>query len=150
VAQIRPSPTQTVNIADISPPPTRSPSVVSNAESSTNKSSSQKGKSISVVSDIESSASKSSSQKGKPILTASGPNVELSLKAPVSRDEKAACQSSEIWDEENDIAKTSMALVIRHGEEEVPQSESSTWAAARKTNKLAGTNCTSCMKQSRP
>jgi hypothetical protein len=146
VAQIRPRPTQTINIAEISPPPTRSPSVVSDAESSTNKSSSQKGKSISVVSDIESSASKPSSQKGKLILTASGPDVELSLIAPVSSDEKAACQSSEIRDEENDIAKTSMTLAIRHGEEEIPQPESSTWAAARKTNKLAGINCTSCIE----
>jgi hypothetical protein len=127
VAQIRPSPTQTVNIAEISPPPTRSPSVVSDAESS---------------------ASNSSSQKEKPILTASGPNVDLSLKAPVSSDEKAACQSSEVWGEENDIAKTSMTLVIRL--EEVPQSESSTSAAARKTNKLAGINCTSCMEDILP
>jgi hypothetical protein len=52
VAQIRPSPTQTVNVAEISPPPTRSPSVVSGAESS---------------------ASNSSSQKGNPTLTASDP-----------------------------------------------------------------------------
>jgi hypothetical protein len=46
VVQIRPRTNQIITVAEISPPPTRSPSVVSDTESFTSKDSSQKGKSI--------------------------------------------------------------------------------------------------------
>jgi len=124
--QIAPNNSQLVTVAEISPPPTRSPSFVPNSARS---------------------SSTYSSQKGKSIPTASEPNEEPSLAAPANNGDEVPSQSSAVWK----VAESLMSFVIRQGDEdEAPPAESSTCSATTKRNRPTGTRCVSCMEDIPP
>jgi hypothetical protein len=121
VVQIAPNTSQLVTVAEISPPPTRSPSVVSDSATSSSNSSSQKGNSIPTTSEL---------------------NKKPSPTAPASNGDEALSQSSAVLE----VAKSPISFVIRQGDEdEATPAESSTCSAATKRNRSTGIKCASCM-----